>query len=85
MTSSPRHYQYYLVMGPDFYGSVCAIYLRSMLHTAEIISAVRCTPLRSSLWCVQKLSPRYVVRDNLRGMMHSAEIPFVIETNSKIL
>ena len=21
MTSSPRHYQYYLVMGPDFYGS----------------------------------------------------------------
>ena len=22
MTSSPRHYQYYLVMGPDFYGSV---------------------------------------------------------------
>ena len=22
MTSSPHHYQYYLVMGPDFYGSV---------------------------------------------------------------
>ena len=22
MTSSLRHYQYYLVMGPDFYGSV---------------------------------------------------------------
>ena len=30
----------------------CAICLRGVLHTAEIISAVCCTPLRSSPWCV---------------------------------
>ena len=48
----------------------CAIYLRGMLHTAEIISAmcctysaemistVCCTLLRLSLWCVQRSSPR---------------------------
>ena len=51
----------------------CAIYLRSMLHTAEIISAVCCTPLRSSLWCVQRSSLLCDAHqgDNLCGMLQS--------------
>ena len=39
MTSSPRHYQYYLVMGPDFYGSV-AVPGKS-IRTGDIILQVR--------------------------------------------
>ena len=35
MTSSPRHYQYYLVMGPDFYGSVVS---EIELHNMGIIT-----------------------------------------------
>ena len=50
--------------------------LRSMLHTATIFSAVCCTPLRCSLWCVQRSSPRCDAHrgDYLRGMLYTAEI-----------
>ena len=46
----------------------CAIYLRGMLHTAEIISAVGCTPRKSS--------PRYATyrQDHLRGVLHTSEM-----------
>ena len=46
----------------------CAIYLRGMLHTAEIISTVGCTPRRSS--------PQWVAHrgDHLLGGLHTAEI-----------
>ena len=47
-----------------------------MLRTAEIISAVCCTQLRSSLWCVQRSSPWCVAHrgDYLNGMLQNAEI-----------
>ena len=50
----------------------CAIYLRGMLHTAEIISAIWCTLRRSSMRCV---AHRWdclcgLHRDHLRGMLH---------------
>ena len=52
----------------------CAIYLRGMLHTAEIVSVVCCTPLRSS--------PRYDAHhgDHLRVVLHTAEIVSVVCT-----
>ena len=48
----------------------CANYLRGtgMLHTVEIISAVRCTPRRWSLWYVAHHE------DHLRSVLHIAEI-----------
>ena len=43
-------------------------HLRSMLHTAEIISTVCCTPQRSSLWCGAHGG------DHFCGVLHTAEI-----------
>ena len=56
--------------------SVSAIYLLGMLHTVEMISAVCCTSLRSSLWCIQRSSLRYDAHrgNDLRGMLHTAEM-----------
>ena len=54
----------------------CAIYLRGGLPTAEIISAVCCTPPRSSPRCVAHRWDHLcrVYRDHLHGVHHAAEI-----------
>ena len=49
--------------------SIC---LCSVLHTAEIISALCCTPQRLSPWCVAHRS------DHIRGILHTTEIFFEI-------
>ena len=51
----------------------CAIYLCGMLHTAAIISAVCCAPLRSTLWCAQRLS---------QWCEHTTKIIFTVYCNT---
>ena len=42
--------------------------LRGLLHTAEIISTVCCTPRSQSSWCEKHR------RDNIRDVQHTAEL-----------
>ena len=46
----------------------CAVCLCGILHTAESVSAVCCTPPKLSLWCVAHCL------DCFRGVLHTAEI-----------